>query len=236
MLHLPCDLFDVWVGRWFGREGRRSALFIWMLVVWVVIWSCSVKQVVVPRIAPKAVISLLEASKRSGGLLRALTCYLFYLHLRNSDPQLIQYDLIDCALVSLLYILYGSMWISMFSIFMARWYYVGEMEWGLFSIKRDAYGDIYGLHFSLYGNCIAYHSLHWHMELCREPMVPTVPVQHRLLGITMQLHILLGMKAGDIALPCIVAFAFALWLWDVRCMPWSMALGYIAKKWYLIKN
>ena len=31
-------------------------------------------------------------------------------------------------------------------------------------------------------HCIA---LHWHMELCREPMVPTVPVQHRLLGITM---------------------------------------------------
>ena len=145
MLHLPCDSFDVWVGRWFGREGRRSALFIWMLVVWVVIWSCSIKQVVVPRIAPKAVISLLEASKRSGGLLRALTCYLFYLHFRNSDPQLIQYDLIDCALVSLLYILYGSMWISMFSIFMARWYYVGEMEWGLFSIKRNACGHIYSL-------------------------------------------------------------------------------------------
>jgi len=47
---------------------------------------------------------------------------------------------------------------------------------------------------------IASHSLHWHMELCREPMVPTVPVQHRLLGITMQLHTLLGMKAGDMAL------------------------------------
>ena len=120
------------------------------------------------------------------------------------------------------------------SLSMAWWCYVGGMEWGLFSIKRDAYGDIYGLHFSLYGNCIAYHSLHWHMELCREPMVPTVPVQHRLLGITMQLHILLGMKAGDIALHCIVAFA--LWLWDVRCMSWSMDLGYIAKKWYLIKN
>ena len=55
--------------------------------------------------------------------------------------------------------------------------------------------------------CIASHSLHWHMVLCREPMVPTVPVQHRLLGITMQLHILLGMKAGDIALHRIVAFA-----------------------------
>ena len=41
------------------------------------------------------------------------------------------------------------------------------------------------------------------MELCREPMVPTVPVQHRLLGITIQLHTLLGMKAGDMALHCI---------------------------------
>jgi len=45
--------------------------------------------------------------------------------------------------------------------------------------------------------CIMLHfALHWHMELCREPMVPTVPVQHRLLGITMQIHTLLGMKAG----------------------------------------
>ena len=34
------------------------------------------------------------------------------------------------------------------------------------------------------------------MELCRQPMVQIVPVQHRLLGITMQLHTLLGMKAG----------------------------------------
>ena len=41
------------------------------------------------------------------------------------------------------------------------------------------------------------------MELCREPMVLTVPVQHRLLGIMMQLHTLLGMKAEDISLHCI---------------------------------
>ena len=34
------------------------------------------------------------------------------------------------------------------------------------------------------------------MELCHDPMVAIVPVQHRLLGITMQLHTLLGMKAG----------------------------------------
>ena len=39
-------------------------------------------------------------------------------------------------------------------------------------------------------------ALHWHLELCREPMIPTVPVQHCLLGTTMQLHTLLGMKAG----------------------------------------
>jgi len=39
--------------------------------------------------------------------------------------------------------------------------------------------------------CIA-----WHSELCRKPMVATVPVQHHLL---MQLHTLLGMKAGDMA-------------------------------------
>ena len=48
-------------------------------------------------------------------------------------------------------------------------------------------------------HCIA---LHWHMELCREPMVLTVPVQHRLLGTTMELHTLLGMKAGVHMHPC----------------------------------
>ena len=42
--------------------------------------------------------------------------------------------------------------------------------------------------------CIA-----WHLELCRKPMVATVPVQHRLLGTTIQLHTLLGMKVGDMA-------------------------------------
>jgi len=31
VLQLPCSLFDVWVGWWFGR-GRRSALLIGMLV------------------------------------------------------------------------------------------------------------------------------------------------------------------------------------------------------------
>jgi hypothetical protein len=30
-------------------------------------------------------------------------------------------------------------------------------------------------------------------------LAATIPVQHRLLGITMRLHTLLGMKAGDMA-------------------------------------
>jgi len=47
-----------------------------------------------------------------------------------------------------------------------------------------------------FGDSVALHHISWHLELCREPMVATVPVQHRLLGITMQLHTLLGMKAG----------------------------------------
>ena len=71
---------------------------------------------------------------------------------------------------------------------MAWWCLWWWMEWCLFSTKRDAYGDIYGLPFSLYGICIASYSLHWHMELCYESMVSIVSVQHRLLGITMQLH------------------------------------------------
>jgi len=49
------------------------------------------------------------------------------------------------------------------------------------------------------------------MELCREPMVPTVPVQHRLLGITMPLHTLSGMKAGDMAFALHMHYYFGLW-------------------------
>ena len=54
--------------------------------------------------------------------------------------------------------------------------------------------DIWLLEIMLH--CIALHCTTWHLELCREPKVATVPVQHRLLGITMQLHTLSGMKAG----------------------------------------
>jgi len=157
MLHLPCDSFDVWVGRWFGREGRRSALFIWMLVVWVVIWSCSVKQVVVPRIAPKAVISLLEASKRSGGLLRALTCYLFYLHLKNSDLQLIQYDLIECVLVSLLY----SLWMDVNIYVLYLWLDdAWVVEWNdVYSLPRRLLKELYMAYLFLY-MAFALHLIH----------------------------------------------------------------------------
>ena len=121
------------------------------------------------------------------------------------------------------------------SLSMAWWCYVGGMEWGLFSIKRDAYGDIYGLHFSLYGNCIAYHSLHWQMELCRKPMISTVPVQYHLLGIMKQLHTLLGMKARDMALPLPLPLHLHYDFW-MRSMFWSIALGDIGKKWYLTNN
>ena len=51
-------------------------------------------------------------------------------------------------------------------------------------------------------HCVALHHILWHLELCHEPMIATVPVQHRLLGITMQLHTLLGMKAGVHMHPC----------------------------------
>jgi len=80
-------------------------------------------------------------------------------------------------------------------------------------------------------HCIA---LHWHMELCHEPMVPTVPVQHRLLGITMQgyegrssyasmcihywfgiemqLRTLMGMKAGDHVHLYAFLYGFGSWM------------------------
>ena len=78
------------------------------------------------------------------------------------------------------------------------------VEWNnVYSLPREMLMEIYGLPFSLYGISIASHSLHWHMELCREPMVPTVLVQHCLLGIRMHLHTLLGRKAGDMTLHCI---------------------------------
>ena len=67
VLQLPCGLFDVWVGWWFGR-GRRSALLT-INTCWYESLSnlAMAEQVVVLRIASKAVIPSSEASKRSSG-------------------------------------------------------------------------------------------------------------------------------------------------------------------------
>jgi len=68
----------------------------------------------------------------------------------------------------------------------SMWY----MDFGAFGIWIVSFWRRH-MSFGITSHCIA-----WHLELCREPMVATVPVQHRLLGITMRLHTLLGMKAG----------------------------------------
>jgi len=79
VLQLACGLFAIWVGWWFGRR-CRGALLIEMLVGMscYLILLCQTGGSASDPL--KAIISLLEASKCSGGLLQALTCYLFYLH------------------------------------------------------------------------------------------------------------------------------------------------------------
>jgi len=78
------------------------------------------------------------------------------------------------------------------------------MELYLSSTKIDTYGDIYGLPFSFYGICIAlaYGVMSRTYGSDRTGTVSFI--------ITMQLHTLLGMKAGDMALPlhciCIMIF------------------------------
>ena len=42
-------------------------------------------------------------------------------------------------------------------------------------------------------------------------LAATIPVQHRLLGITMQLHTLWGMKARDMAFSLHMHYDFGLW-------------------------
>ena len=69
------------------------------------------------------------------------------------------------------------------------------MDFGAFGIWIVSFWRRH-MSFGIASHCIALHGMAWHLELCREPMVATVPVQHRLLGITMRLHTLLGMKAG----------------------------------------
>ena len=49
-------------------------------------------------------------------------------------------------------------------------------------------------------------------------MVPTVSVQHRLLGIMMQFHTLLDMKAGDMELHLHLHYDFG----NMRCVSWSI--------------
>ena len=63
--------------------------------------------------------------------------------------------------------------------------------------------------YGIYLMALHHVALHWHMELCREPMVPIVPVQHRLLGTMLQLHTLLGMKAGVHMHPCAYIISLA---------------------------
>ena len=69
------------------------------------------------------------------------------------------------------------------------------MDFGAFGIWIVSFWRRH-MSFGIASHCIALHGMAWHLELCREPMIATVPVQHRLLGITMWLHTLLGMKAG----------------------------------------
>ena len=69
------------------------------------------------------------------------------------------------------------------------------MDYSLF-FHHGVYGIWILFGYGIYLMALHHVALHWHLELCREPMVPTIPVQHRLLGTTMQLHTLMGMKAG----------------------------------------
>jgi len=89
--------------------------------------------------------------------------------------------------------------------------HVDSMEQGLLSTWRDAHGVIcdYLLFFLWHLHCII--CIHWHMELCRCLLAAIVPVQHRLLCVTMRLHTLLGMKAGDMAFALHMHYNFGLW-------------------------
>jgi len=109
------------------------------------------------------------------------------------------------------------------SLSMAWWCYVGGMEWGLLYTWRDAYGHIYGLPF-------LYLAFPMHLIYCIGIWSYVANLWFRPYW---QFHTLLGMKAGDMVLHCI---AFTLWFWDMRCVPWSMALGVIGRKWSLSKD
>ena len=75
--------------------------------------------------------------------------------------------------------------------------YPGLFSFSIMKYMVFGYG-VYGI-WILFGYniyLVALHHVALQLELCCNPKVATVPVQHRLLGITMQLHTLLGMKAG----------------------------------------
>ena len=64
-------------------------------------------------------------------------------------------------------------------------------------------------------------------------MVPTVPVQHRLLGVMMQLHTLLGMKAGDMAFALHMHYDFGLRHIYLGMILRSNASSRLGGDWYL---
>jgi hypothetical protein len=82
LAYLFCTLFASMLGWGIGA--------LYLLFTFVEMSSTSdtilLKQVVVLQIVHSTVITTLETSKRSGGLLQALTCYLLYHHLKNSEP------------------------------------------------------------------------------------------------------------------------------------------------------
>ena len=62
---------------------------------------------------------------------------------------------------------------------------------------------------------VALHLILWHLEFCYEPMIATVPVQHRLLGITMQLHTLLGRhETWHLHCICIMILDYGIFVWE----------------------
>jgi hypothetical protein len=120
-------------------------------------------------IASKAVIPSLEASKRNGCLLRALTCYSYYFHLKNSELLLILWELFYHALLNLIYVLWLLVlceYIYIYVTLLMPWRCSRWLNGMRLIVHMEFLHDgVYGLSYS--GICTASHSLHWHMELCR---------------------------------------------------------------------
>ena len=93
------------------------------------------------------------------------------------------------------------------------------MDFGVFGIWIDF----------LDGICpLTLHPIALHLELCRKTMIATVLVQHRLLGITMQIHTLLGMKAGVHMHP----YAYIIIVWHYNAT--SYLDGYEGRRTYVL--